>query len=101
MMCGICRHELPGHDQNCPVYTGFPVPGVYPSQQSHQQQYINLEGINPQDLQPMNQFQGMQGIGPQIQGEPGAPTVNAEIVMRLREIVLLLTEIRDALSKEK
>jgi hypothetical protein len=26
--CGVCRHPTPGHEPNCPVYTGEPVSGA-------------------------------------------------------------------------
>jgi hypothetical protein len=47
--CGVCRHPTPGHEPNCPVYTGEPVSGainVWPSQQiaALQQQQNGLMG---------------------------------------------------------
>jgi hypothetical protein len=53
--CQICRHPVPGHEMDCPVKTGE-------AQRGYQWPY----GINPQDMQPLNQIQQ------QLQGQMGS-----------------------------
>jgi hypothetical protein len=54
--CGVCRHPVPGHEENCPVSTGEP-----------------QIGINPQDLYygtSAGQNQGAVDQGAQSMGAP-------------------------------
>ena len=37
IFCGICRHEMPGHEPDCPVLTQEPVRGIGYSQQQASQ----------------------------------------------------------------
>jgi hypothetical protein len=49
--CGVCRHDYPGHEPNCPVYTREAQQGfVMPDSQQYSQQ--GMQRVNPPDLQP-------------------------------------------------
>lgn len=45
-ICGICRHEEPGHEPDCPVLTGAPVPGALSSQFSALQRQSMQGGLS-------------------------------------------------------
>ena len=80
--CGVCKHPYPGHYASCPIVTQMAQRGVF--------------GANPQDMQPVPQGTAQSGYGQFGQAQPGnVSDTDWAILTRLKEITLLLAEIRE------
>ena len=130
--CGVCRGPIEEggvgiHEPWCPVLTGEPVAGVYPSVQQTVEGWPlpqQQPGVNPQDMQPfypsqpLNILQQMAGLvapaqGPaqQLQaaaeGKPGVYGMNPDMLRQGQipredgyEVAKIYREARERLLEE-
>ena len=85
--CQICRHEIPGHEPNCPVFTGEPVRGQEPVHT------VRFGGVPP--------FAGQRESQQPYAGTPdyGVSQTDQRILWALNDVRAELARIRELLEK--
>jgi len=96
-MCGVCWHEVPGHEPDCPVFTGVPVRG-YPgmSQEAPQEQIQGQLMQGGPAYSPYHAYHGQSEIDTRILAE--LASIRTEVA-RILQILTDAKPVLDVLTK--